>query len=282
MSVLTVRPRSLTVGVAALALALLAGGCANDSSDPVIAQPGPEVTPAVTATVTGTPGPATGDLTVLAAASLTEVFTKLGERFKAANPGVNLRFSFGASSALAQSIVSKAPADVFAAASPATMKTVTDAGDAVGTPTIFVKNELQIATPKNNPGGITGLADFGKSALRIVVCAQVVPCGAAAEKVFTAAGVSAAIDSFEQDVKGVLTKVTSGEADAGLVYRTDVKSAGDSVVGISFPESANAINDYPIVALTESKNANGAAAWIAFLAGDEAKAAFQEAGFQVP
>jgi molybdate transport system substrate-binding protein len=145
-----------------------------------------------------------------------------------------------------------------------------------------VRNELQIATPKDNPGGITGLSDFGKSALRIVVCAQVVPCGAAADKVFQAAGLTAEIDSYEQDVKGVLTKVTSGEADAGLVYRTDVKAAGDSVVGISFPESANAINDYPIVALTESRNASAAAAWVAYMAGAEAKAAFQEAGFQVP
>jgi molybdate transport system substrate-binding protein len=162
------------------------------------------------------------------------------------------------------------------------MKTVTDAGGAAGEPVVFVKNELQIATPKNNPGGITGLSDFGKSALRIVVCAQAVPCGAAADKVFQAAGLTASIDSYEQDVKGVLTKVTTGEADAGLVYKTDVKSAGENVVGISFPESADAVNDYPIAVLTEAKNRDAAAAWVAYLSSDEARAAFQEAGFQVP
>lgn len=273
------RRRSLTVGVAALVLGLL-GACAEDSKDPVVAPPQPVETPTVA--TSGTPGPVTGNLTILAAASLTEVFTKLGESFKAANPGVNISFSFNASSTLAQQIVAKAPADVFAAASPATMQVVTDAGGAAGTPVTFVRNELVIATPKDNPGGITGLADFGKSALRIVVCAEAVPCGAAAAKVFAAAGLVASIDSYERDVKGVLTKVTTGEADAGLVYRTDVKAAGDRVVGISFPESASAINDYPIAALTEARNASAAAAWVAYMASDEARAAFLEAGFQVP
>lgn len=279
MSTVTLARRSSTMGAAALALALM-GGCAEDDADPVLAPPTQLATPS--ATVSATPAPVTGSLTILAAASLTEVFTRLGESFKAANPGVTIRFSFGASSALAQQVVAKAPADVFAAASPATMATVTAAGGAASTPVIFARNELQIATPKDNPAGITGLSDFSKSALRIVVCAQVVPCGAAAQQVFTAAGLSASIDSYEQDVKGVLTKVSTGEADAGLVYRTDVKAAGERVVGISFPESADAINDYPIAVLSEARNPSAAAAWVAFLAGDTAKAALQEAGFRTP
>lgn len=268
----------LTLGAAALLVVL--AGCAESSEPAAQAPADPIPTPVVSAS--STPAAATGDLTVLAAASLTEVFNKLGEQFKAANPGVTIRFSFGASSALAQQIVAKAPADVFAAASPATMKTVTDADGAVGTPTVFVTNTLQIATPKDNPGAVDGLDDFGKSDLRIVVCAEAVPCGAAAKKVFDAAGLTAQIDSFEQDVKGVLTKVTSGEADAGLVYKTDVEAAGDQVVGIEFPESSGAVNDYPVVALTEAKNPSAAAAWVAHLSSDEAKAAFEEAGFQVP
>src|SRR5262249_25630426 len=152
---------------------------------------------------------------------------------------------------------------------PATMKTVTDAGDAVGTPQLFVRNVLEIATPPGNPGKVTGLSDFTKSALKIAVCAVAVPCGAAADKVFKAANLTPQIDSYEQDVKGVLTKVETGEADAGLVYQTDVKSAGDKVKGIDFPESAKAINDYPIAALTEAKNPSAANAWIAFLLSPE-------------
>lgn len=279
MYLLTLRRRSLTFGAAVLSLALLTA-CAESSKPAAQTPEQTPVTPAASASAS--PGAVTGDITVLAAASLTEVFTKLGGAFEAANPGTKVVFSFGASSALAQQVVAKAPADVFAAASPATMKTVTDAGGAAGTPTIFVKNQLQIATPKDNPGNVTGLADFGKSDLDIVVCAVAVPCGAAADKVFQAAGLSAQIDSYEQDVKGVLAKVTSGEADAGMVYQTDVKAAGDQVVGIEFPESANAINDYPVVTLTEAKNAAAAAAFVAFLSSAEAKAAFQEAGFQVP
>lgn len=278
MSSLTLRRGALAFGAAVLSLALVTA-CA-ESSKPAAQLPVEQVpvTPAASATASAV----TGDLTVLAAASLTEVFNKLKEQFEAANPGVKVVFSFGASSALAQQIVAKAPADVFAAASPATMKIVADAGGALGTPSIFVKNQLQIATPKDNPGKVTGLADFGKSDLDIVVCAVAVPCGAAADKVFKAVGLSAQIDSFEQDVKGVLAKVASGEADAGLVYRTDVLAAGDQVVGIEFPEAANAINDYPVVALTEAKNVAAAAAFVAFLSSPAAKAAFQEAGFQVP
>jgi molybdate transport system substrate-binding protein len=224
----------------------------------------------------------TGDLTVLAAASLTDVFQKLATTFESEHPGVHVTFSFGGSSTLAQQIVAKAPADVFAAASPTTMQTVTDAGDATGMPRLFVRNVLEIAVPPSNPGNITGLSDFSKSSLKIAVCAVAVPCGAAADKVFKAAGVSPEIDSYEQDVKGVLTKVEAGEADAGIVYRTDVKSAGDKVKGIDFPEASNAINDYPIAALTEAKNPIAANAWIDFLLSPEARSVFSDLGFQLP
>jgi molybdate transport system substrate-binding protein len=213
---------------------------------------------------------------------LTDVFQQLATVFQQANPGVHVKFEFGGSSTLAQQIVAKAPADVFAAASPATMKTVTDAGDAAGTPTVFVRNVLQIAVPPNNPGNVGSLADLANSDLKVVVCAVAVPCGAAAQKVFTAANIKPSISSYEQDVRGVLTKVETGEADAGLVYRTDVKSAGDKVKGIDFPEAADAINDYPIAALSTAGNPSAAAAWVAFITGPEARQAFLDAGFQVP
>ncbi|MGQ0843633.1 MAG: molybdate ABC transporter substrate-binding protein [Sporichthyaceae bacterium] len=271
MSPIRLRRRTISV---AFALAVL-GGCAESD--------GPAAhTPVEQGAASAPAGSVAGDLTVLAAASLSEVFTRLGERFEAKHPGLSIVFSFGASSALAQQIVAKAPADVFAAASPATMAIVTNAGGAAANPTVFVKNTLQIATPKDNPGNVQGLSDFARSELKIVVCAVAIPCGAASDGVFSAAGVQEAIDSYEQDVKGVLNKVATGEADAGLVYRTDVLAAGDRVTGIDFVESAGAVNDYPVVALDEAKNPAAAAAWVAFLTGDEAKAAFAEAGFQVP
>jgi molybdate transport system substrate-binding protein len=269
-------------GVSTLALAMLTA-CASDTTNQTEnPAPAPSESASASPSASASTGTVTGDLTVLAAASLTEVFQKLATTFQSENPGVHVTFSFGGSSTLAQQIIAKAPADVFAAASPTTMKTVTDAGDAAGSPQLFVRNVLEIATPPNNPGNISGLSDFGKSSLKIAVCAVALPCGAAADKVFKASGLSPEIDSYEQDVKGVLTKVESGEADAGLVYRTDVKSAGDKVKGIDFPEASNAINDYPIASLTEAKNPTAANAWIAFLLSQEARQVFTDFGFQLP
>jgi molybdate transport system substrate-binding protein len=256
--------------------------CASDTSNTTEnPPPTPSASASASPSANASPGPVTGELTVLAAASLTEVFQKLATTFQAAHPGVHVTFSFGASSTLAQQIVAKAPADVFAAASPATMQTVSDAGDAAGSPRVFVRNVLEIAVPPSNPGDVSGLSDFSKSSLKIAVCAVAVPCGAAADKVFKAAGLSPEIDSYEQDVKGVLTKVESGEADAGLVYRTDVRSAADKVKGIDFPEASNAVNDYPIASLTEAKNPTAANAWIDFLLSPEARQVLSDAGFQL-
>ena len=273
--------RVMQISVSALALAMVTACAADTQNKTDNAAPTPTESASASPSASASMGSVTGDLTVLAAASLTEVFQKLATTFESAHPGVHVTFSFGGSSTLAQQIVAKAPADVFAAASPATMKTVTDAGDAAASPRVFVRNVLEIAVPPNNPGNVTGLSDFGKSGLKIAVCAVAVPCGAAADKVFKATGISPEIDSYEQDVKGVLTKVESGEADAGMVYATDVKSAGDKVKGIDFPEASNAINDYPIAALTEAKNPTAANAWIDFLLSPEARQVFSDAGFQL-
>ena len=224
--------------------------------------------------------PAAGEkpatVTVLAAASLTEAFTTIGKDFENANPGTTVTFSFGGSSALAQQITSGAPADVFAAASPATMKTVTDAGDAAGEPATFARNQLVIAVPEGNAEKITDLASLSAPGVKVALCAPQVPCGAAAKK----AGVTVTPVTSEQDVKAALAKVKLGEVDAALVYRTDAKAAAADVDGIEFPESAKAVNDYPIVALKAAPNAAGAAAFVAYVRSAPAQRVLADAGFQ--
>ncbi|UFS95269.1 molybdate ABC transporter substrate-binding protein [Nocardia huaxiensis] len=227
-------------------------------------------------------GQVKGTVTVFAAASLTETFTQLGKDFEAAHPGVKVVYSFGASSALAEQIKQGAPADVFASAAPANMQQVVDAGEVTGQPATFAGNRLEIAVPRGNPGHITGLADFGKTDPKLALCAEQVPCGAAAKKVFEAAGITPQPDTREQDVKAVLTKVTLGEVDAALVYRTDVKAAGGKVEGIDFPESTKAVNTYPIAALAKAPNGSAAAAFVDFITSAQAKQVFTDAGFETP
>jgi molybdate transport system substrate-binding protein len=221
-------------------------------------------------------------LFVFAAASLTETFTSLGKTFEAAHPGVRVKFNFGGSSALAQQITQGAPADVFAAASPATMKTVTDAGDAAGAPATFVRNRLEIAVPPGNPGRVRTLKDLADPKVKVVECAPQVPCGAAALQALKAAGLTVRPVSQEQDVKAALTKVRLNEADAALVYRTDVKSAGGEVTGIDFPEAAKAINDYPIAALAEAPQPALAQDFVRLVLSDQGRSVLRQAGFESP
>ena len=222
-----------------------------------------------------------GAITVLAAASLTEAFNQIGKDFEAKNPGSKVTFSFGSSATLATQIVQGAPADVFAAASPATMKTVTAAG-AANTPKDFVSNTLEIAVRKGNPHKITGLQDFGDESKRIALCAPQVPCGAAAVKVFAAAKITPKPDTLEQDVKATLQKVASDEVDAALVYRTDVISASDKVDGIEFPEAQDAINAYPIASVKDSKNPALAQAFVDYVLSSDGQAVLAKAGFAQP
>jgi molybdate transport system substrate-binding protein len=225
---------------------------------------------------------AAAGVTVFAAASLTESFTQIGEDFEAAHPGTKVTFNFAGSSQLATQINEGAPADVFAAASPATMKTVTDAGNGEGTPVTFVRNQLVIAVPKGNPQGVTGLADLTRPGVKVALCAEQVPCGAAAEKAIDAAGVQLTPVTLEQDVKAALSKVKLGEVDAALVYRTDAKAASSDVDGVEFPESAGAVNDYPIVVLKDAPDKATAQAFVAYVRSGAAKAVLTAAGFQAP
>ncbi|QFZ21352.1 molybdate ABC transporter substrate-binding protein [Saccharothrix syringae] len=226
----------------------------------------------------GNGGSAEQTVIVFAAASLTEAFTELGAEFEAANPGTDVTFNFGGSSALAQQIGQGAPADVFAAASPAAMAQVPDAPS----PEVFARNRLRIAVPGGNPGRITGLADFARDDAVIALCAEQVPCGAAAKAVFAAAGITPRPDTLEQDVKAALTKVRLGEVDAALVYRTDVLAAGDEVEGLDFPEADRAVNDYPIAALTGAPNPTGARAFVEHVRSGRGRAVLAEAGFDLP
>lgn len=252
-----------------LAATLLLTGCGNGNEKPA-------ATPD-----TGKAG-ISGKVIVFAAASLTETFGQIGKDFEAANPGTSVTFNFAGSSALAAQINQGAPADVFASAAPANMKTVTDKGNADGDPATFVKNQLVIAVPKGNPKGIKSLADLTKPGVKVALCAAQVPCGAAASKALTAANVKLTPVTLEQDVKSALSKVTLGSVDAALVYRTDAHSDAKDVDGVEFPESAGAINQYPIVVLKDSANKPAAQAFVAYVLSDKGMAVLTEAGFQSP
>lgn len=260
-----------TAGAGAAALLLLSA-CSSSGSDAAS-----DSSPSG-----GGPGKLSGGVTVFAAASLKESFETLGRRFEQAHPGTSVTFSFGGSDSLAAGITGGAPADVFASASPKTMKIVTDAGDNAAAPATFVRNRLEIATLPGNPGRVTSLEDLTGSGLKVVLCDRTVPCGAAAQKALDASGLKLTPVSYEQDVKAALTKVVLKEADAALVYRTDVKAAGGKVEGVEFPESAGAVNDYPIVLLKGSKNTETAKAFIALVRSAEGRKVLNEAGFLKP
>src|SRR4051812_19509221 len=261
-------------GLALVALAaVFLSGCSGSAADDEAA---------ASSSSTGTPGKLSGTLTVFAAASLTDVFTDLGDQLEKANPGLHVQFNFAGSSALATQITQGAPADVFASANQPQMKVVTDAGLQGGAPQVFAENVLQIAVPADNPGRVTGLADFANPDLTLAICAPDVPCGAAAQKVFQAAGIAAVPDTEEEDVRAALTKVELGEVDAALVYASDVRSAGSDVEGIPFSEAEDAINEYPICALADGKNPAAAKAFIDLVLSDEGQKDLEAAGFRAP
>ncbi|MFF1439274.1 molybdate ABC transporter substrate-binding protein [Streptomyces sp. NPDC058295] len=270
----TVRRTGRTMQVAALGVtALLALSACSSSDDSSSTDSGSSASAS---------DQLSGTVTVFAAASLKESFTTLGKEFEKAHAGTRVTFSFGGSDSLAASITGGAPADVFASASPKTMKIVTDAGDASGTPATFVRNQLEIATLPGNPDKIATLEDLTKSSLKVVLCDKTVPCGAAAQKALDASKLKLTPVSYEQDVKAALTKVELKEADAAVVYKTDVHAAGDKVEGVEFPESADAINDYPIVQLKDARNTDAAKAFIALVQSAEGQKVLTEAGFLQP
>ena len=221
-------------------------------------------------------------LTVYAAASLTSSFEEIGKQFEADHDGVKVRFSFGGSSDLVAQLQQGAPADVFASADTANMEKATDDDLVEGAPVDFATNTLEIAVPPDNPAGVASLEDLAKPGTNVVVCAAEVPCGAAAQGVEKAASIDIKPVSEEQSVTDVLNKVTTGEADAGLVYVTDVQAAGDKVKGIEFPESSSVVNTYPIGALADSKNKHLAQEFVDLVTGDAGQQVLADAGFAKP
>ncbi len=224
----------------------------------------------------------TGDrVTVFAAASLHSSFTELAAAFEAQNPGIDVELSFAGSSDLAAQLIAGAPADVFASANEANMQKVVDAGLITGEPVPFAANVLTIIAAPGNPKAIESLADLADPALLVVTCAPQVPCGAAAETATEDAGITLSPVSEESSVAGVLAKVTSGQADAGLVYVTDAAAVGGAVSAIAFPEAESAANTYPVAVLEHAEN-QAAREFVDMLTGEAGQQVMAEAGFRVP
>jgi molybdate transport system substrate-binding protein len=224
----------------------------------------------------------TGNITVFAAASLTGAFTEIGKGFSQAYPGASAKFDFDASSALVQQIGQGAPADVFASADTTNMDKLTKPGLNGSAPVIFATNLLAIIVPEGNPKGISGVSDLSKPGLKVVLCQPQVPCGKYANEILTKANVKVSPVSLEENVKGVVTKVTSGEADAGIVYVTDVTAAGPSAQAVAIPADLNVVADYPIATVKASKNQPTDAAFIAYVLSAPGQSILAKYGFMKP
>ncbi|WP_280828708.1 molybdate ABC transporter substrate-binding protein [Mycobacterium sp. OTB74] len=221
-------------------------------------------------------------INVYAAASLKDSFTALGERFSKDNPGTSVQFNFAGSSALVTQLTQGAKADVFASADTNNMNNAVKAGVVAGAPVNFASNTLVIVTAPGNPKGINSFADLARPGLSVVVCARQVPCGSATQKVEKLVNTPLKPVSEETSVTDVLGKVTSGQADAGVVYRTDANSAGDKVAKVEFPQASSAVNVYPIAVLKSSSNADMAGRFVALVTGQVGQQALAQAGFAKP
>lgn len=221
-------------------------------------------------------------LIVFAAASLKGAFTAIGEQFKTDNPGSSVEFSFAGSSDLVTQLTQGAAADVFASADTRNMDKARDAKLLDGPSVNFASNTLTIVTAPGNPKHITTFADLNQPGLTVVTCAEQVPCGGATKKVELATGVTLAPVSQESSVTDVLTKITSGQADAGLVYVTDARGAGDKVTEVPFPEAAQAVNTYPIAVLAQSKNGELAHKFVDLVTGEFGQKTLAADGFAKP
>jgi len=271
-----IRPLATLATVATAALVLATAACGSDAANT-------SGSSSSTSSSSSSSSPAlTGEITVFAAASLKKTFTAIGAEFEKAHPGAKVTFNFAGSSDLVAQLQQGAPGDVFASADTKNMDKATAASLPAATPINFASNTLEIAVPPDNPAKVTGLADLAKSGVKVVLCAPAVPCGSAAAKVETAAKITIKPVSEEQSVTDVLGKVTSGEADAGLVYVTDVKGAGDKVKGVEFAESSAAVNTYPIATLKSSKNAALAVAFLQAVTGEPGQGILTAAGFAKP
>lgn len=248
---------AVRLGVGALTTAMLVAACSFGSAE-------------------GAPGSAPTTVTVLAAASLTEAFTELATAYEDEHPGVDVEVSFGSSTTLAQQITEGAPADVYASAGTSALAQLPEGYAEGGGEDTLTGNVLEIAVQPGNPQGITGLADFARDDLDTVLCAETVPCGRAADEAFAAAGLTPRPVSREIDVKATLSKVELGEADAAMVYRSDVVAAADTVAGVVIPAEENVALDYPLVWFDEDEHTVG---FVGLLLGDLGQQVLIDLGF---
>jgi len=237
----------------------------------------------------GSPAPAapaaptvvlTGTLTVFAAASLTDVFSKFEAELEAQHPALEIVLVFGGSSALAQQLLAGAPADVFAAADETTMQVAVD-GDVVQAPVAFARNLLALAVPLDNPGRVTSLDDVARPELLVALCASEVPCGRAADRLLAAHGITPSVDTREQDVRSVLTKIELGEVDAGLVYATDARVARDRVSTVSIIGAEEVATTASVAIVVGTSQPDAAAAFLALATSAEGARVLRAAGFIV-
>lgn len=228
------------------------------------------------------PSQTSGKVVVFAAASLKPAFTQLAQQFKTQNPGVGVDFEFAGSSDLATQLTQGATADVFASADTAQMDTVSRAGLLSGDPTNFASNTLVIVTAPGNPKHIGSFADLAGPGLTVVTCQQPVPCGAATRRVEDSTGVRLNPVSEEPSVTDALNKVTSGQADAALVYVTDAKNAGGKVATVAFPEAARAVNVYPIGVLKKAPLGTQAHKFVDLVTSPTGQQVLAQAGFAKP
>jgi molybdate transport system substrate-binding protein len=270
--------RRTVIPVLAAVAGIVAAGCSSSSST---APPAAALSSSSQSAAQSPSAALSGSITVFAAASLKEAFTTIGKQFEAANPGVKVTFSFGASSALATQIISGAPADVFASAAPKNMDQVVTAGDA-SNPADFAKNVMEIAVPPSNPAHITSVADLAKAGVKVALCQPQVPCGATAAKVFANAKVTVRPVTLQPDVKSVLTQVELGNVDAGVVYVTDVHAAGAKVTGIVIPAGIDASTAYPIATVSKSGNTALANAFVAYVLSGAGQAVLTADQFEKP
>jgi molybdate transport system substrate-binding protein len=258
-------------------LGLIAVSCGDDN-------PSSSNTAGPTTEAATTPAASTvaGDVTVFAASSLTAAYTEVGDAFKTSNPDANVVFNFASSSDLVTQITEGAAADVYASADTANMKKLTDAGGNAAEPQVFATNSLQIIVQPGNPKGIETLADLDDPGLIYVTCAPEVPIGKYAQQALDSAGVVVTPASLEENVKGIVTKVALGEADAGIVYTTDVIAAGDKAEGVDIPEQNNVIATYPVAVTQAAPNPDGAQAFVDFVLSDEGQQILARYGFTSP
>jgi molybdate transport system substrate-binding protein len=251
------------------ALALAGAACSSSSSSP-----------ATTSTPTTK---LTGSITVSAASSLTEAFGQLKSTFHQKNPGTTIAFNFGSSGALATQIQQGAPADVFASASPGDMATVQQAGDITGTPVTFARNRLEIVVKPGNPLGIHSLADLPKAGV-VALCVTTAPCGSTAQQALANAHVTlpTAKVTLGQNVDATLAEVTTGDADAGVVYVTNAKTVGNQGVGVPISPAQNVTTSYPIAVVKSTTDRALAEAWIAYVRGPVGQSVLRQASFLPP